>query len=269
MPNRLLAASLVFALIAAGNVLAADSGESVAPADQPRRLAAQPGKAAPPTEMRDQPGGDRTLEIAPQPGSITRGPGLSTGEIPAEKAYQPSERSASVDRNYNPGGSGLSGRKPGKLPSLGINVKWTLKCYLGKEEHGLEVLSVDPNSPAQKAGLKGATGSTALGAAGATAGALLGPLELVVAPLLNKAGQLGQGGDLIVAVDDHRVRSELDLEDELAKLKPGDTMYLTVLRALPGGGHRTMRIEVKVGEPFDSAQQSLPSDSLGAEQYGY
>lgn len=268
MASRWLAASLVLALVAIGSAVAVARAQS-AP-DGPGAIAAQPGNAAPPAEMRGQPGSDRTLEIAPQEGSLSRAPGLSTEEIPGAKAYRPADRSASVDRNYNPGGNDAGSRKPGKLPSLGINVKWTTKCYLGKEEHGLEVINVDPNSPAAKAGVQGATGSTALGAAGATAGALLGPLELVVVPLLNTTGQLGQSGDLIVAVDDHRVRSELDLEDELAKLKPGDTMYLTVLRPIPGSAnHRTLKIQIRVGEPFDTAQQSLPSDPLGAEHHAY
>ena len=41
---------------------------------------------------------------------------------------------------------------------------------------------------------------------------------------------MGQGGDLIIAVDGKRVRDQSDLETAMARLKPGDTMYLTVIR---------------------------------------
>jgi len=59
---------------------------------------------------------------------------------------------------------------------------------------------------------------------------------------------MGHDGDLIIAVDDHRVRDERDLERELRKLKPGDMMYLTIVRPFPGGAHRTMKISIKVGD---------------------
>jgi S1-C subfamily serine protease len=55
-------------------------------------------------------------------------------------------------------------------------------------------------------------------------------------------------GDLIVAVDDQRIRSQADFNDAMAKARPGDTLYLTVIRPLPGGDHATMKIAVKVGK---------------------
>jgi S1-C subfamily serine protease len=135
------------------------------------------------------------------------------------------------------------------------------------EEHGLEVVSLDPNSPAAQAGLKSSTGMTAAGAAGSTASSMLGPLNLLVMPLLAKGGALGQGGDLIVAVDDRRVRSQGDLDDAMAHLKPGDTMYLTVIRPV-GNAHKTMKIAVKVGavgEPIANAAPPSTSASSGGE----
>jgi len=55
---------------------------------------------------------------------------------------------------------------------------------------------------------------------------------------------------LIVAVDDKRVRDQGDLENAMARLKPGDTMYLNVIR--PTGTdekapHQTLKTAVKVG----------------------
>jgi hypothetical protein len=234
-------------------------------------FSAQPGEAPPSHGIRGQPEDDRTLEIAPQTGLTPPDKGVS--EVPSDKAYKPREDTASLDRNFNPDARDRGGKRR-KLPYLGISVQYTLKCYLGQEEHGLEIVNVDPNSPAWKSGLVGSKPPSAAGVAAATAGALLGPLELLVMPLMSRAGQLGKDGDLIVAVDDHRVRSQLDLEDELAKLKPGDTMYLTVIRPLPGGAHKTMKIAVKVGEPGEnlaaagspSAAAPSPSD---AEEYAY
>jgi hypothetical protein len=259
-------------LIPAAVLLAASPNDS----DAVGTFSSQPGAKAPPSAIRGQPEDDRTLEIAPQPGAlvpekITPQPGApekSVQEIPAEKAYTPSEKTASLDKKYNPLAS-EPGSKPKKLPYLGISVEYTLKCYLGQEEHGLEIIKIDPDSPAESAELKGRGKMTPLGAAGVTAGALLGPLELAVVPLLQKAGQLGQDGDLIVAVDDHRVRSELDLEDELAKLKPGDTMYLTVIRPLPSGAHKTMKIAVKVGDPDKLASRAPVAPPSSTEEYAY
>ena len=51
---------------------------------------------------------------------------------------------------------------------------------------------------------------TKLGATGATAGALMAPLDIVMMPLLKKSGQLGQTGDLILEIDDQRVTDQAD-----------------------------------------------------------
>jgi hypothetical protein len=266
--NTLKNLSLVFALL-----LLASLSATMAAADEPQssggdsnHLSAQPGAANPDASFNAQPGSSgHSLEIAPQNGI---GAGTKdTQEIPSDKTYQPSDNTASTDKNYQPNDSNNDERKPHKRPSLGISVQYQTKCYLGQEEHGLEVFNVDPDSPAAKAGLRGRTAVTPAGAAAATAGALAGPLEMLVMPLLRKAGSLGQDGDLIVAVDDHRVRSELDLEDELDKLKPGDTMWLTVIRPLPSGAHKTMKIAVKVGQPGEPTEQA--ADDPSAEQYAY
>jgi S1-C subfamily serine protease len=82
------------------------------------------------------------------------------------------------------------------------------------------------------------------------------------------------GGDLIVAVNDHRVRSELDLDEELDKLNPGDTMYVTVVRPLPGGNHKTMKIAVKVGDPGETiadagSSHNASTSSSDGDEYAY
>ena len=121
------------------------------------------------------------------------------------------------------------------------------------EEHGFEVVSVYPNSPAARAGLIGRTGSTPAGEWKALGSLLLGPVALVTFPMLRKSGALGTDGDLIVAVDDVRVRTREEMLHALGHLKPGDITYITVIRPLPGGYHRTMRIALHIDHLTDAA----------------
>lgn len=102
---------------------------------------------------------------------------------------------------------------------------------------------------------------TKMGATGATAGALMPPLDLVVMPLLEKSGQLGAPGDLIIAIDDQRIESEVDLQNVLDASKPGDTIYFTVVRPIQGGSHETLKIPVKLGDPSQAIANAGPSVS--------
>jgi PDZ domain len=263
--RRLIFSGLVsFAFVLGARAVTMAQDQSGSPS-----VSAQPGATSPAPGIRSQPESDRTLELAPQTG--TRPPEGKVKVIPGDRAYNPGENSALIDRNYNPDETGAEMKGEHKLPYLGITVQWASKCFLGKEEHGLEIFSVDPNSPASQAGLRANREGSAKTTA-ALAGAVLGPIGALLDPWLER-GIEEKSGDLIVAVDDHRVRSRLDLEDELAKLKPGDKMYITVLRPLPGGGHRELRIAVKVGHPgdaFASAGSSPPAQSdSDAEQYAY
>jgi S1-C subfamily serine protease len=139
------------------------------------------------------------------------------------------------------------------LPYIGVSVqRIESHATAGRDVVGLEIVSVDPGSPAESAGLKGRGSMTELGASGATAGALLAPLDIALMPLLKKTGQLGHTGDLIVAIDDRRVTGEVDLETALASSKPGDTIYLTVVRPGTNGSHMTIKTPVKLGSPVSA-----------------
>lgn len=142
----------------------------------------------------------------------------------------------------------------GPRPYLGISVLYTVSTRDGQQVGGLEVMEVDADSPASRAGLKARTPMTTVGASGATAGELLGPLDAALRPLLAKSGQLGEDGDLIVAIDDHRVTADSDLPDRLARLRPGDIIYLTVLRQQRGGSYKTVKLPVTLSFPKSAAR---------------
>jgi hypothetical protein len=203
--------------------------------------------------------GGGVLEIAPQ---------VATPAPPAPAAVEPANQASPENQNaddqqrgdqgsdsdvaayqaYSSGEEAAAHRGP--LPYLGISVHATTVLQSdGTQRHALEVLSVDQGSPAAIAGLKGSGSPTTLGASSLTASAMLGPAQEMLAPLLKKTGQLGRQGDLIVAADDNRVGNEEELADELGRLKPGDTLWLTVLRESAKGRAKAVRIPIKLAPP--------------------
>lgn len=196
---------------------------------------------------------DQTLEIAPRmPPPAATAP---TPDLPAGAAVP------------SPGDTGLpqpaAGAASTARPYLGIAVQ---TIYANDRPNGLvnglEVVSVDPGSPAAAAGLLGRTKMTSVGETGATASSLIAPLNLFVMPLLKKSGSLGRGGDLIVAIDDHRVTNDFDLEAELSSLKPGDLIYLTIVRAQADGSQKTLKVPIKLGDSTRAAQAANADDAV-------
>lgn len=204
-----------------------------------------------------QSGESGTLVLAPQPSGRT--PALDRNETLEQRAFRQSKEDevARLNRNFHPHDDEDSHR-----PYLGIDLEYSTQCYLGMEEHGFEVVSVYPGSPGARAGLIGRTGSTPSGDLKALGSVLLGPVALLTFPLLRDSGALGTPGDLIVAVDDVRVRTKDEILHALGHLKPGDTAYLTVIRPLPGGYHRTMRIAVHIENETDAAGNIIPQPGM-------
>jgi hypothetical protein len=215
---------------------------------------------------------DATLEIAPQPELAAPKPAVR--EIPSDRNFNPGENNTSIEPNFRPGTENGTGdidtnlnsqgdsNRPHARPYLGITVQYVSKCYMGGEEHGLEVLTVDPNSPAAQAGLQAQSGMTAVGAALSTLSGIVPGGAILANKALATSGAMGQGGDLIVAVDDKRVRDQSDLESAISRLKPGDTMYLTVIR--PNGTdehtpHATLKIAVRVGAVGEPIANAAPA----------
>jgi S1-C subfamily serine protease len=120
----------------------------------------------------------------------------------------------------------------------GVTVRCAKLGFSGGQEVGLEVVKIDPNSAALAAGLRGPLPASRPTAEPST---LLGRIKAMAIPQ-------EQPGDLIIAVEDHRVHCDSNLEQEIAKAKPRDTAYLTIVRSLPDDRHETMRIAIRLSE---------------------
>jgi S1-C subfamily serine protease len=218
-------------------------------ADQSESGAAQaqgPSSNAPAANSSDQ-----TLEIAPR---IVAPPPVPPESEPDSGATSSSDAGQTADQQPPPANT--------NHPYLGISVQTIYSDDRpGSLVSGLEVVSVDNNSPAEIAGLRGRTKMTSAGESGATVGALVPPLDLIVMPLLKKAGSLGQGGDLIIAIDDRRVATDDDLQSELESLKPGDVIYLTILRTAADGSKQTMKLPIKLGDASKVADTDDPGNA--------
>jgi PDZ domain len=148
-----------------------------------------------------------------------------------------------------------SASPPGEnRPYLGLSAQYIVTHDRpGKTVQGLEVVSVDKGSPAAQAGLEGRGQMTSVGETGATASNLMAPLNLIVMPLLARSGSLGSSGDLIVAIDDQRVDRPDALRQVLDSAKPGDVIYLTIVRAASGNKKDTIKLPVKLAAARPSA----------------
>jgi hypothetical protein len=96
---------------------------------------------------------------------------------------------------------------------------------------GLAVLEVRRGSPADQAGIKSYTALTHDLLDGASvAAALVFPPAIVAVAVLDQSG-IGESFDLVIGVDGRRVRHVLDFEDLTSNLRPGDILYLTIVRS--------------------------------------
>ncbi|MGO9603297.1 MAG: PDZ domain-containing protein [Candidatus Binataceae bacterium] len=212
---------------------AQSAGSSAVQVQGQHESSGRPGTA--PQGQQDQED-DSTLEVSPQPGAIV--PKAGVQEIPDGGKFHSSQDAVQ------------------HRPYLGITVHYTDRCYLGGEEHGLEIITVDPHSPAADAGLRGCSFGDA-----SNRGTLQGQLQLAWENLRSWAGPPEGNGDLIVAVNDGRVRSQADLDDEIARLKPGDTMYLTVIRPVSAWHHETLKVEMRVGDWSQGIANAAPASA--------
>jgi S1-C subfamily serine protease len=111
----------------------------------------------------------------------------------------------------------------GSLSALNLPVK-----------SGALVQSVQPGTPAQKAGIRG--------------GSINGSVE---------NGQVAIGGDIITSIDGKPITSSEDLANDIGAKKPGDTVTVGLLRAKGGGGYSPKTITVTLA----SRPNSVPNTS--------
>ncbi len=262
-PSVLIGWPLLVVLVAPSAILGADSSNDHASpsiAAQPndtgnlRAPAGQPSDSSSLSIPARQPAESGALEIGRQPSDKVPAP--DTRETKEQREFRQSREDeiAKLNRNFHPQDS-----EDSHPLFLGFDLEDTTECYLGMEEHGFEVVTVYPNSPAARAGMIGRTGATPSGNLKALGSLLLGPVALVTFPMLRASGALGTDGDLIVAVDDVRVRTREQIVHALSHLKLGDTTYITVIRPLPGGYHRTMRIALHIDHLTDAAGNIVSS----------
>jgi len=232
-------------------------------AARPQHSSASRSEEPPPSPAGES---DQTLEIAPRAvAPAVTGPPTGDDAQPENGSGSAAASPASISAPDN--GSAAANQK---RPYLGASVQYIYSDDTpGRVVQGLEVVSVDPKSPAERAGLHGRGAMTKMGATGATASVLAPPLDLVLMPLLRKAGSLGATGDLIIAIDDQPVRSDKDLGNALGALKPGDTVYFTIARTMPDNSHKTYKIPVKLGDPSEAVTDASgdgASASSGANE---
>lgn len=113
---------------------------------------------------------------------------------------------------------------PAKPAYLGIAGQTVQEC---RYPAGVRITRVIEGSPAQQAGLKGE--GTLTWKQAMTGVLTMTPLAPLVLPFLSE-NEHGGPGDLILAVDGKRVHNREELEKEIAPLRPGDTIYFSILR---------------------------------------
>jgi hypothetical protein len=139
-------------------------------------------------------------------------------------------------------------------PYIGITVRDTvmrtlgpLGCYFPQNDvAGMEIETVDVGSPAAQAGLRGVrTGTKDY----SLDGLLRKPSQLVDQSMAT-VDVYDTGGDLITEINGRRVFNTLDLNREFKaqKLKPGDTVYVTVIRRVRSWHSKTIKFPLRLGE---------------------
>ncbi len=268
---------------AAGASIAAVASPAALATASASLAAAEPAPSALPSSATS-PGG--SLAVAPAAASASAPPNMvdtpsdanavppSTTEIPvatdlptvgSQNVSVPAPAATSSE-SYNPEiaryeeeQSGISNQQQlrnlseflseGEITSpIGLGLKEARrKLTSGQEADGLLVVEVRKGSPAASAGLHaynrvGKNVATAVAMAAAVA--VMPPAALLI-PLID-AVPVGESYAMIIGVDGTRVSNFLDFQDRMQNLKPGETVYFSIVR----NGHR---MQVAVAIPKDTS----------------
>jgi len=104
----------------------------------------------------------------------------------------------------------------------------------GQEAQGLMVLEVTKGSPAATAGLHGYKHTAHSALQGAVIAAAMfpspfAPIAMLALPVIELT-HVGESYDMIIGVDGSRVTNYLDFTDRIHEARPGEIVYLSVLR---------------------------------------
>ena len=97
-----------------------------------------------------------------------------------------------------------------------------------KAQHGFLIFTVEPNSPADKAGLRGGN-------------------EIVIIDNGGNQGQFMTGGDIITSIDGHEITQTNDVSSIIQSKKIGDTIDIDVIRN--NGSHEVLKATLE-GRPL-------------------
>ncbi len=115
--------------------------------------------------------------------------------------------------------------------SLGVELREDQsKLKTGERVSGLAIVSVIAGSPAARAGLRPYSGATHAVLEGmSVAAALVFPPAIIAFSIIDQT-HIGETYDLIIGVDGRRVGNLIEFEDRMRGIKPGNIVYLSVIR---------------------------------------
>ncbi|HYB91357.1 MAG TPA: PDZ domain-containing protein [Candidatus Binataceae bacterium] len=201
-------------------------------------IASPPGSTAPPAT---------TVEI---PAASIDEPPKTTVDAPAARdsgdvaRYEEAQRGADDPQQMQALRQYLS---EGSLSSpIGVELREARRrLSSGEEADGLLVIDVQKGSPAFSAGLKEYHRTTHNVLTGvAIAAAMAFPPAIILIPALDYA-EVGESYDMIIGVDGVRVTNFLDFEDRMRDVRPGELIYLSVVRD-------GRRIQLKISVPANA-----------------
>ncbi len=156
-----------------------------------------------------------------------------SGQEPSDQDYNPAiEEYEQHQSDHDSGGMMVMSVMGDSIRSpIGVELREARReLKSGIEADGLLVVDVMKGSPAAKAGLRPYAHKLhdALKVAAVVASFAAWPAVLAV-PLLD-ATQVGESYDMIIGVDGSRVTNDIEFEDQMRDLKPGEIVYLSVVR---------------------------------------